>query len=408
MPQYNFIYMALARWDGPYASTAWAIAQALAKQHHVFYIENPFTIKDAIFGLKEKRMRQRIPALLFGKKKFTSPFPALNLVVITPLAILPINWLPKGPIYNLLNKLNSYLVYRSIKSTLNTYKLANYISFNSFNPFYGIDFPKSFQPKLIIYQSVDAIEQSDYIKKHGPEWEERYVRKADFSVTTSTQLRKKLAVINPDVHLIPNAAEITLFKTAREKVLEKPHELKKLAEDQPIIGYIGNICHRLDYDLLIKLATIYSNYHLVMVGPQKAQHEKVEKLKAMDNVIFTGSKPLKELPNYLQYFTVGIIPFLCNELTTSIYPLKINEYLASGTPVVSTSFSVDIQDFKQVIQLATSADEFIENIAVAAIQKNKEWDKESLSFVAANNWDNRAQQLVELINEKSNEQKKRK
>jgi hypothetical protein len=397
MSKYNFIYLALARWDGPYASTAWAIAKELANNHHVFYIENPFTLKDLITGIGKKDIRRRLPALIFGMNKYQKPLKDKNLIVVTPLAILPINWLPNNAIYRWLNKINNKLIYRAVRSTIRKYNLKAYISFNSFNPFYGPHFMKHFQPSLSIYQSVDAIEQSEYLEKHGPYWEKKYVAEADFSITTSSKLKEKLLSYHQKIHLIPNAADISLFQTARSSNFELPYDIKNISPEQQVIGYIGNICHRLDYELLLAIAKKYSHCKLVMVGPIKANNEVLNQLKAMENTLFTGAKPLQELPKYLQRFDCGLIPFLSNKLTASIYPLKINEYLASGTQVVSSSFSEDIKDFESVIHLSNTQDEFVKNIEKALLPPTQEWKEKSLNFVINNNWENRANQLLELI-----------
>src|SRR5690606_17805391 len=90
---------------------------------------------------------------------------------------------------------------------------------------------------------------------------------------------------------------------------------------------------------------------------------------------FAGPKPITELPRYLHYMDCTIIPFKCNELTKSIYPLKVNEYLAAGKAVVSTNFSEDIAEFKNIVYLAASHEEFINNIDKAIEEKMSKVDE---------------------------------
>ena len=52
---------------------------------------------------------------------------------------------------------------------------------------------------------------------------------------------------------------------------------------------------------------------------------------------FLGNKAPDELPAYLQHFDVCINPQLINEITMGNYPLKVDEYLAMGRPVVATA-----------------------------------------------------------------------
>src|SRR5690606_19088504 len=123
-----------------------------------------------------------------------------------------------------------------------------------------------------------------------------------------------------------------------------PEDLGRIP--RPIIGYTGNICHREDYELVNAICRGHPDKNLVMVGPRNhIGHTEID-LDAIPNLHFLGPKKLEQLPAYLANFDVLILPFLCNEVTKSIYPLKINAYLASGKPVVATPFSEDIDSFR--------------------------------------------------------------
>jgi hypothetical protein len=58
--------------------------------------------------------------------------------------------------------------------------------------------------------------------------------------------------------------------------------------------------------------------------------EQTDPLRAIPNIRFEGAKPPTALMEYLKEFHIGIIPFIKNEQTAAIYPMKINEYLAAG------------------------------------------------------------------------------
>ena len=101
MEKLPVIFLALARWDGPYSSTALSLARALSNTRPVFYIDNPFTWKDVIYRYREPQIQKRKKALLSGKQFFSSPtgFPP-NLTMVCPPPVWPINWLPEGKTYN--------------------------------------------------------------------------------------------------------------------------------------------------------------------------------------------------------------------------------------------------------------------------------------------------------------------
>jgi glycosyltransferase involved in cell wall biosynthesis len=97
-----------------------------------------------------------------------------------------------------------------------------------------------------------------------------------------------------------------------------------------------------------------------------------------------------------------MIPFKCNTLTKSIYPLKINEYLAAGRAVVSTRFSEDIQDFEDVIRLASDDEEFIQKIGEAVAGSTEEEIEKRMAVADNNTWEKRVQQFWDLVAERTN------
>ncbi|MGM0579209.1 MAG: glycosyltransferase [Bacteroidota bacterium] len=389
------IYIALAKWDGQYASTAFSIAEEFSNQKKkVYYLENPLTLKDIFLNIYQYEILRRLPALFLGIKS-THEIKE-NLIAVTPAAVLPINWMSKGNLYNQLSKFNNYLFRKSIHKIIKKDNLKNYIVYNSFNPFYSF-YSCSVPSKLSIYQSVDDISQSEYIKKHGAYLEEKYAQTADLILTTSSHLKKKLSQYNQNTHLVANAANVKLFN----KALDQNGDIKEtesiLKDYKAVIGYVGNICNRIDYELLLKVVDQYPEYLLLMVGPINNNQPAFQKLKKYDNVFFTGSKKPTELIPYLRKMDCSIIPFIKNELTKSIYPLKINEYLAAGLPVITTNFSEDIKSFSDVIYLSENEEEFVQHIHTAITENSEKLINDRTAFVAANNWENRTQQILDII-----------
>ncbi|MCB0663915.1 MAG: glycosyltransferase, partial [Saprospiraceae bacterium] len=137
---------------------------------------------------------------------------------------------------------------------------------------------------------------------------------------------------------------------------------------------------------------------LVLVGPINSKSYYEVGLDKLPNVVSTGPKKIQELPAYLKYMDVCLIPFLCNKLTESIYPLKINEYLAAGRPVISTAFSDDIRTFRNVIYLADSQHEFLTLIDRALEENNPAEIQERLAVAQTNTWEARVQQFWTMVN----------
>jgi teichuronic acid biosynthesis glycosyltransferase TuaH len=396
----DIVMLALPRWDGPYSSTAYSLAKALSKHVRVFYVDNPVTVKEYFVKRNTEQIKYRKNALLYGTDIFSIPdLEHPNLFTVTPRLTLPINWLNAGFIYDSLSKLNDAIVSEALNKVIKMFAIRKYILVNSFNPLFGRYPSLNVKPELTVYQSVDDISQSPYLDKHGPRLEDEAVRKADFTIVTSTELKRLKSAHSEHVYLLPNAANVSLFQRAAIHALPIPAEIQALPRDKKIIVYTGNICHRLDYELLVKIAKNHCDKILLMVGPFANLNYKTAGLDKLPNVVFTGRKKIDELPAYLQYSDCTIIPFLCNQLTKSIYPLKINEYLSAGKPVVTTNFSEDIASFRNVANVAENHDEFLTMIDKAIYEDTAEERAHRISVSSNNNWEARAHHFIEITGE---------
>ena len=389
----------MSRWDADFSSAALCLAKEFAKKNTVFYFDYPFTLKDFIFQYTSKQIRIRRKALLFGCNYYrTIPGESENFIVITPRLVLPINWLNKGKLYNFCSGLNNRIVCNALRKLLRDFGIKEYIFFNSFNPFYFQHIPASIAPSKYVYQSRDDISEYEYISKHGVTLERKLTQQADVVMATSKNLVKKLSAhtSNNVLHL-PNAVNFDSFHIQSMPDTERPTELANAKNH--VIGFIGNLDNRVNFKLLLKIAKAHTNMTLLIIGPQGIgfDHEIGHELQKMDNVVFTGPKNIKDLPQYLQYVSCAIIPFEINGFTKSIYPLKINEYLAAGRPVVSTSFSEDIRDFEDLIYLATDDDHFIKSITRAIEEDDEVRIENRIRVAQQNSWPARAETFWQFL-----------
>jgi len=394
----DIIYFTLFPWDLNFSSVSLSFTREFAKQHRVFYINPPFTLKDVWTLRSEERVRRRLPDLLRHRMRYEQ-IPELpdNVIAVQPPAILPINWLPPGELYNRLQDWNEGVVLRCIQKVINDYQLTNFIYLNCFNPFVAGTLPPHFGAKLNIYQCIDDMSQEVYTAKHAVQREEqRVIPKTDLTFVTSTMLKKLKQPHNPDTYILHNAVDDSIFRRTLEETFERPRELQGV--EGKIVGFTGNLdASRIDYPLLKTIAERHPEKTFVYVGPLNNTHYLEHQLDRMPNIIFTGAKNIHDLPRYLQYFDCVLIPFLCNRLTASIYPLKINEYLAAGKAVVSTNFSEDIRSFKDVIYLAKDSEHFVQLIDTAMAENSDEKIKARVARANSNTWTARVEQFWETV-----------
>lgn len=383
----------MSRWDGDVSSASLALAKVLSRNNLVFYLDYPYSWADVWRERKQATVKRRMNALLFGKDYLVNvPNQSPNFVAVTPKPALPIYSLPAGMLYNFASAYNDRQLSNVIKRICKEKGIQEFLFINSFNPTYLAKIEAYLSPSLSIYHSRDAIEE---VPGHGLVKENICMQHYDMSMATSKQLCRNISARNnKPVNYFPNGGDAHLFKKAILEILPKPKEIANIKT--PIIGYTGAVCQRIDYDLMVKIATQNPDKTIVIVGPRKDKEFTNIKLDDYKNIVFVGSKRIEELPAFLQHFDCTIIPFIKNNLTGGIYPLKVNEYLAAGKAVVTTNFSEDIATFEKHIYLANNHEEFLSMIPLAMNDNTAEKKGIRLAAAMSNAWENRVELLWDL------------
>lgn len=392
LPQ-HILMIGTPRHDDDLESTSFMLAKELARHFKVYYIDNPFTYRDYLRFKKTPKYKKR--ELLFS----SSSNGILDIgidnlkVVITPV-LYSIHFLPEGRLYRQLLKVNENIIRKRIQQVLKAEGIEDYIYFNSFNFHYpGVATP--LKPALTVYQSMDPMIM-DFDRKHGLTSEPVIVKQSDLVVCTAKMLADQFRKINSETYFLPNAADIAHSAKALDPSLPV-HPL--LAEiKRPVVGYFGNIERRIDYGLLEAAARILSDMSFVLTGPCNKAYIP-SSLTALPNVHLTGKVPYAEMPAVIKGFDVAIIPFKTDEASSSIFPLKLFEYLGAGKPVVATNFNPDLELFTgDVVRYEETAESFAQAIR-NALKDGPEQIKERIELAAANTWTHRAQQLIDLMRE---------
>ena len=159
----------------------------------------------------------------------------------------------------------------------------------------------------------------------------------------------------------------------------------------PVAGFYGNLADWIDVEALAAAATMLPNWTFVCVGPVTTD---VSLLARLPNVRLLGVRPHSELPGYLQHWQVSLLPFRDCPQITACNPLKLREYLAAGTPIVSAPFPA-LAPYRRFVVEVEPGSTLASAILAAAIDTGRNALRRA--SVAGESWDSRAQTLSERL-----------
>jgi len=218
------------------------------------------------------------------------------------------------------------------------------------------------------------------------ELEKELIKRVDLVACTAKTLMEKTAPFTPRTAHLPNGVPVAHF--AGEGQL--PAEYQNIPS--PIAVYVGAIECWFDYALVEQVALALPHVSFVLIGPAKGNP-----FQGIKNIYLLGAKPYADIPNYLKYADVGMIPFDVKrhpELIHHVNPLKLYEYMASGIPVVASRWE-ELENIASPAKLCSSADEFRRGI-VEAIRAPQPKDFYR-NYAGAQDWSTRGKQLIEWL-----------
>lgn len=378
------------------------MARELAKTHPVIYVNHPYSLKDIFNDWRKGDVmvrRRLVDMLLLRRNRYeTLDSVPQNFIAVQPPATLPVNWMPYGRVYRFFQRVNNRIVLTAIKKAIKRQHCRDFVYINCYDPFFAGTIPADMGARLRIYHCIDDISQNNYTARHGVRLEHEAAAAADITFVTSTNLyHLKAPYAKRIVHYF-NAADVDNFSRVRTEAFSRPALLD--GKKGKVIGFIGNLDElRIDYPLLKKIALTHSDKTLLLIGPINSPELQELGIDRLPNVVLAGSRRLHDLPPLLQHCDVAIIPFLKNTLTKSIYPLKINEYLAAGKPVVATDFSEDIKGFGHCAYIAPDHESFLHLIHRAIAEDSPVLTAQRCATAAQNTWAARIEHLHRLVSE---------
>lgn len=162
------------------------------------------------------------------------------------------------------------------------------------------------------------------------------------------ELVRRFRISEQKTLAIPNAVDVEQFTSAPERA--EARAKLALPENENSVVYTGHLYSWKGVDTLLEAVKkmLPEQVRLYMVGgTEKDVREYREQYKALHNVVFTGMRPHEEIPLWLRAADILVLPNTAKENISKYYtsPMKLFEYMASGTPILAS----DLPSIREIV-----------------------------------------------------------
>lgn len=381
----EFIFIGYEFWDTP-----------IRRHHHI------------VKGIAEKGYKSVFldPPVSIVDKRFKSQLAKGVRFVFDNLAVYaPVAYLPFGR-FKVVKMINAFVFRSQILRMLNKRRTVKRILF--IWDFWEADkYIGKINEDLVVFDIYDnymAYENDEGYKKKALDRIKWVIAKSGLVLTSSSRQYDFACSFKGKeaVRLIRNGVDIGNYMGCEEKVA-------LFNDNKPVVAYLGGnnfeTCPKMDWEL-VDFITDDRSVNFLFIGPvgeKNVDNPVLKKVMAKDNVRFTGKVPAGDIPPLLKGAKIGILPWRITEFTDWVYPLKVNEYLASGLAVVSTPLT----DMKQMARdlpndvfIADSKEDFLSILKnISAMAVGEDVIHRRINFAKQNSWDNRISAILEEMEE---------
>lgn len=370
-------------WDFNWQGHQQIMSMLAARGNRVLFIENTGVRRPTLRDLP--RLRQRLRNWRRGTKGFRRE--ADDLFIYSPL-VLPL------PYSRLARWINRAIIMRAVRRWMAAFSVGRPIVWTFLPTGLALDLIRTVEPELVVYYCIDDFEASSAAAGTIRTTEHRLFQKADLVFVTSDRLRQRVRQFRTQVALFPFAVDFARFEAVRQSSDGVPVDIREV--ERPIAGYVGGLHRFIDQQLVARAARQMPDVQFVFIGPQQCD---VSALSAESNIRLLGARSHAELPGYIKAFDVGLVPYELGDYTASVYPTKLNEYLAMGIPVVATPLpEVNLFNDRHgaVVSVAGNADQFAASIR-AAVREPDDRARQRIDVARENSWEARLDSMSALI-----------
>ena len=380
----NIICISSIDWDFIWQGHQEIMATFAKNNNRVLFIENTGVRAPTIKDLP--RLKKRVKNWLKGVRGIRKE--AENLFVFSPV-VIPL------PYSRIARWFNRRLILSTLKKWMEIVDFSDPIIWTFLPTGITLDIIDSLNKKSVVYYCIADFAKLVRNSKKIKRTEKQLLKKADVVFAQGAQLQDYCKRYNNNVSTFSFGVRFEAFEVQDVQSKEVPSDLKDIKH--PIIGYIGGIHQHIDLELLERLAKENPAWSIVLIGPMQMNPGS---LKDIGNIFFLEEKSHMDLPKYIGRFNVCLIPYVLSEYTRTVYPTKLNEYLAMGKPVVSTDLpeiATFNKHYNDIVMVGRNYQEFKDCIAKAIGEDDQSLRMKRIEVARENSWTKRIEQMSQII-----------
>ncbi|MCF6353720.1 MAG: glycosyltransferase [Candidatus Polarisedimenticolaceae bacterium] len=312
----------------------------------------------------------------------------------------PGKWMPRWQTWPLWDNKAIAMHSRRLRSAVNIKPGDDFVAF-LFHPCFW-PYIQSLKPRTVAFHVYDVYSQMDNWSDLDQQFLEQVVESADLLTAATMGMARALPGNALDrVRILPNGVNLSLFDLTMNPVIPCPTDLAEIPH--PRIGNTGTLNRKMDFQLIADIAAQRPEWHWVMVGLLPEEELLADEVackglaacRQRANIHFLGPKQQKEVPAYTYHMDVNTICYRIREgeWVGAGYPVKLNEYLAVGKPVVAAAQEAVVQYFSDVVAIASGTEEWVAALEHAVMSGGVSTVEQRRAKAEENTWDRRVDQL---------------
>jgi glycosyltransferase involved in cell wall biosynthesis len=368
-------------WNADNRTSSHQIASILAKKNRVFFVEAGGMRAPSANVHDIRRIFQKMGKYFTGAKKIPGEFLELR---VASLFLIPLHR------FSIIQYLNRTITFLTMRYFIWRYKYKKPIVFYFLPHIHYLCGKLGEEIKIFYcidnYSAFPGVDSKEIQKMDAD-----LTKRSDLVFVVSQEVIKAKEKLNNMVYYSPHGVDIESFSLDGRK-FNRP-DLLDYAGNRPIVMYWGLIADWMDFELVNYLVEKHRDIAFFLMGRVCCDPSR---LIVKENLCCPGTIPYRDLAQYAYFSSALIIPFLINDWTKNINPLKMKEYLATGKPVISTAIPEALRN-KEYVRIAQTKDTFSELLLDTIRNPLIECKRRQLDYIRQLTWEKRVTEICEKI-----------